>query len=66
MHPNMGNPYMPPPLTSKPLFCHQSDAIPSYNGPHQPIVHAAGCLSAIVVGPIAFNVYCKLDAGLDP
>jgi hypothetical protein len=28
-------------------------------------VHAAGCLSAIIVGPTAFNVYVKLDPGLD-
>ena len=28
-------------------------------------MHASGCLSAIIVGPVAFHVYCKLDTGLD-
>ncbi len=28
-------------------------------------MHAAGCISAIIVGPVDFHVYCKLDAGID-
>jgi hypothetical protein len=36
-----------------------------YHGPHQPMVHAAGCLSALIVGPTAFNVYCKVERGID-